>query len=67
MSEIRRYVLVDSEDNEQDYEYSDWFEAARDAEERNYAVVARIYTFADSELVWTPDGSNTWPPATRSS
>ena len=62
MSEIRRYVLVDQNDVEEDYEYDNYQEAYHNANKRNMAVIARIYVYEDSELVCTPDGSDTWPP-----
>lgn len=62
MSEIRRYVLVDEDDNEQDYEYDSYRAALDAAREYGCAIVARTYEYADSELVWTPDGGDTWPP-----
>lgn len=62
MSEIRRYVLVDEDDNEQDHEYDRYEDAEREATMQGFAIVARTYEYADSELVWTPDGSDTWPP-----
>lgn len=60
-AEILRYVLVDRDDNEGDYEYTTLAEAKADAGD-DHAVVERTYTYDDSELVWTPDGSDTWPP-----
>jgi hypothetical protein len=61
-AEICRYVLVDKSDVEQDYEYTRYDEAVEAAEKQDCAVIERKYTYDDSELVWTPDGSNTWPP-----
>ena len=61
MSNIRRYVLVDAGGIEQDYEYATLQEAIAAAGETD-AVVERTYVFYDSELVWTPDGSDVWPP-----
>lgn len=62
MSEIRRYVLVGADNVEDDYEYESYQEAYESARRRNMAVIARVYVYDDSELVWTPDGSDTWPP-----
>ena len=62
MSTITRYVLVDADDNEQDYEYERYTEAESDARRDGFAVIAREYVYDDSELVWTPDGSDSWPP-----
>jgi phage I-like protein len=59
---IIRYVIVNDDGREHDYEH-ETLEAAIDvATCKGSAVVARTYTFDDSELVWTPDGSDTWPP-----
>ncbi len=66
MSEIHRYVLVDRDDMEQDYEYSSYRDAETDAMRQNAAVICRTYVYDDSELVWTPDGSDAWPPERRS-
>ncbi len=61
MSEIRRYVLVDADDNEQDYEFANYQDAYASAQKQNMAIIARTYEYSDSELVWTPTGSNEWP------
>jgi hypothetical protein len=65
MSEIRRYVLVNAKDQEEDCVYDTSYEAITDAERRPepMAVIARVFTFDDSELVWTSTGDNVWPPA----
>ena len=61
MSEITRYVLVDKQDREGDYEYAR-FDEAKQAAGDDHAVIERTYTYDDQELVWTPDGGNVWPP-----
>lgn len=61
MSTITKYVLVDQYGADFDHEYDTLDEAVKLAG-KNHAVIARTYVFDDSELVWTPDGSNTWPP-----
>lgn len=63
MAEIRRYSVVDDQDYEDDREY-DTFEEAKEAAIRlgNAAVSCNIYEYSDHELVWTPDGSDRWPP-----
>lgn len=66
MSEIRKYVLVGRDNAEDDYEYDVYQDAYQAASRRNMAVIARIYAYDDSELVWTPDGSDTWPPEVES-
>lgn len=62
MSELRRYVLVDADDNELEPEYVTYEVARAAAEEQGCALIARTYEYADSELVWTPDGGDIWPP-----
>jgi len=59
---ISRYVLVNPDDVEQDWEYTDYREAEEEARRLGYAVIEREYVYDDSSLVWTPDGSETWPP-----
>lgn len=61
MAEITRYVLVDRSDQEGDYEYEDYQEAIVAAGD-DHAVIERHYVYDDSELVWTPEGIDTWPP-----
>lgn len=63
MAEILRYVLVDESDVEGDYEYEKFDDAVKDAAKYGKAVVQRTYTYDDQELVWTPDGSDVWPPS----
>lgn len=61
MSSISKYVLVDAADNEGDYEYDTLAEAQEQAG-NDHAVIERTYVYDDSELVWTPDGGDIWPP-----
>lgn len=61
MSEIIRYVLVDDEDSEGEWEY-DKLDEAIAAAGKDYAVSGRTYIYDDSELVWTPNGVDIWPP-----
>lgn len=61
MAEIHKYVLVDPDGNEGDWGY-DTFAEARENSDGLDAIVERTYEYSDSELVWTPDGSRTWPP-----
>ena len=63
MISIRRYVLVDRDNNEGLHEYRRYDKAETDAQLLGHAVVARIYEFTDSELVFTPDDSDIWPPS----
>lgn len=60
-SDITRYVLVDQNDQEQDFEYTDCQDAIA-AAGTDHAVIERHYTYDDSELVWTPNGRDSWPP-----
>jgi hypothetical protein len=64
MSEIRTYVLVNEDDEYVSDEFDTLDEAKNEISFRNeaYAIVSLVYTFEDSELVWTPDGGNVWPP-----
>ena len=64
MATIERYVLVDRAGHEQDHEYVSMDEAVQAAGD-THAVIERHYTFEDSELVHTPDGSQTWPSPGR--
>lgn len=62
--EIIRYVLVGLDDEEQDHEFPSMREAI-EAAGNDHAIVARTYVYDDHELVWTPDGTGTWPPSER--
>jgi hypothetical protein len=61
MGDILRYVLVDRFDREGDQEYDTLDEAIAAAGDDD-AVVERTYEYGGSELVWTPDGGQSWPP-----
>lgn len=61
MSEITKYALVDQYGADSDFEY-DTFAEAKELAGKTHGVIARTYVYDDSELVWTPDGSGTWPP-----
>jgi hypothetical protein len=43
-------------------EYTSFSEAKRIASITGFAIVERTYEYSDEELVWTPDGSDVWPP-----
>lgn len=60
---ITRYVLVDTANQEQDYEYSSIEGAVQQARLQGCAVIEREYELTDTSLVWTPNSSDTWPPA----
>lgn len=62
MSAIRRYILVDRDDNESDFDFDNYQDALAAARAADSAVVAHIYEFNDSELVWTPTNDDRWPP-----
>jgi hypothetical protein len=64
MATIERFVTVGPDDSEGDHEF-DTLQDAIDAAPDGHAVVMRTYEYDDSELVWTPDGSDTWPPKGR--
>jgi hypothetical protein len=66
MSHISRYVLVSKGNQEGDHEYEEYDEAVEAAGD-DHAVIERQYEYADSELVWTPNGGDTWPPKKRGS
>jgi hypothetical protein len=63
MSEIRKYVLVNANDQEENHEYNLLHDAVEDAKRRHVpmAVIARTYVFDDSEMVWNTEGSDVWP------
>lgn len=62
MAEIIRFVTVDLADNEGESEYVTREEAIAVASKSSHAVAMRTYVLDDTELVWTPDGGNFWPP-----
>ena len=62
MAEITRYVTVDKDNNEGRWEF-DTLVQAISAAGLDEAVIERTYVYDDSDLVYTPDGSGTWPPA----
>jgi hypothetical protein len=64
MAHISRYVLVSKGNQEGDHEYEEYDEAVEAAGD-DHAVIERQYEYADSELVWTPNGGDTWPPKKR--
>lgn len=67
MTDIRRYVIVDANDNEWDRDY-DQFDQAQSAAilaHEPLAIIARVYEYADSELLWSTtegDACTIWPP-----
>ncbi|MGI6797905.1 hypothetical protein [Gordonia sihwensis] len=61
MAEIRKYILVNINDEEVG-DYYDTLEEAKRAAGRDYAVAAHVYEYSDSELLWTPNGDDRWPP-----
>jgi hypothetical protein len=62
MATITKYVVCDREGQADGWEYDSFEDAKAAALTDGSAVVAREYEYADEELVWTPDGSTTWPP-----
>ena len=61
---ILRYVLVDADNVEGDYEHPTLQEAEKQAGS-THAVIERTYEYSDSELVYTPNGARTWPPPSK--
>lgn len=60
---IEKYVIVDADDNEDDRVFDTLDEAKDNAPtDQPCAIIARIFEYADSELVWTSTGANIWPP-----
>ena len=57
-----RYAVIDRNDTKvNDHEkYEDAVQEAKG--DGNCAVTEEQYEYTDSTVVWTPDGSNTWPP-----
>jgi len=62
VSDIQRYVVLDVDGNQGSGEYDTLDEAREAAQSVGGAVEAHVYEWSDSELVWTPDGGNEWPP-----
>lgn len=59
-----RYAIVDRSDTKVD-DIGSLEEAKRIARAAgDCAVVMETYEYSDSEVVWTPDGSDVWPPKT---
>ena len=61
---IERYALVDIDGERDD---TVWYEDCQRAIAEagsTHAVEALQFRFSDSDLVYTPDGSQTWPPST---
>lgn len=65
MGDITRYALVGPGGEQGDHEYDTENDAIGAAllESEPHAVIAVVYTFDDTDLVWTPDGGDVWPPA----
>jgi hypothetical protein len=61
MAEIYRYALVDLDNTEGDVEY-ETLDQAQEAADDEHGIVRITYIYEDSELVWTPDGADVWPP-----
>lgn len=61
MSDIYTYVVVDEQGQYVGEELDTFDEAKNSAiQHGNSAVVMITYTFDDSELLWTPNGEDTW-------
>lgn len=59
---IFRYVLVDAAGVEREGEYRRLQDAIDAGRSIGHAIRRREYVIVSSDLVWTPDGSDTWPP-----
>lgn len=63
MASITRYVVVDDQGNEGDWEYNTMADAIEDApNDAEFGVIERVYEYDDSSLVFTSTGADTWPP-----
>jgi len=62
MNQIEKYILVDRNGEAYGYFHDDFSSAKALADARGFAVDEYRFTFSDSQLVYTPDGSRTWPP-----
>ncbi len=63
MASITRYVVVDAQGNEADWEHDTITEAMDSVSDgQPYAVIERVYEYDDSSLVYTSTGDDTWPP-----
>lgn len=63
--QIEKYRLLDKEGYATDEIFESYEDALEEAKDRNFAVEALIFEFRDSDLVYTPDGSWSWPPSKR--
>ena len=56
MANIERYIIVGNDGHEEDHEHTDCQEAIRTAKARKpkCAVIAHIYEWSDSEVVYDP-------------
>ena len=59
---IERYITMNRANQEGDIEYETLEEAIEEAKGIEGAVIEREYSYTDSQLVWTADGGNQWPP-----
>ena len=59
---ICKYQLVDAFGKEQDEVYETYIEATDAADVGGFAIIELQFEFIGTELVYTPDGSGTWPP-----
>ena len=57
---ICRYVLVDSDNEEESWLYDTYKEAVK-AAGNTHAVVEYEFEYVDSSLVYTPNGDSVWP------
>jgi len=69
MSTIELYMVHDSHDAEWSGPYADYDDAKEVAQEYSdagdgepFAVITQQYEYIDSDLAWTTNGDDTWPP-----
>ena len=61
MADIQKYLLVGRDGCEIGTYFDSYREAETEAKRSDCAVVEHTYTYEDTDLVFTPDGSDEWP------
>ena len=67
---FEKYELIDQDGHSDSsgYLYDNADEAIADAKKYGgYAVKMLTFEYSDSELVWTPNGNDVWPPESSDS
>ena len=57
---IIKYRLVNGKGQASDYLFSDYL-LARSAAKKEGSAIEALHGLGDIELVWTPDGADSWP------